>query len=203
MFLTFPETPHPTNFPPTAEKPVFTDSKAAAQLSSLQALEHRAQVRRELAAAHGAAEEQAEAEAPRFVTVPRAKFATAEGRNVHFEAKVEPITDPTLQIEWLRDGKPITVGHRFRPTHDFGYVALDIIGTIAEDSGRYTCRAVNLAGSAEFSLLLECHSKRRDAGSGNRISKGSRLTCAVSNLTLTINLNTYVDNNFELEMQSR
>lgn len=97
---------------------------------------------------------------PRFVTVPRTSVVTSEGRNVHFEAKVEPIADPNLQVEWLRDGKPVTVGHRFRPTHDFGYVALDIVGVIFEDSGRYTCRATNLAGEAEFSLDMQCHSKR-------------------------------------------
>ena len=54
-----------------------------------------------------------------------------------------PVTDPNLYIEWYKDGKPITVGHRFRPIHDFGYVALDIVGLISEDSGTYTCRAVN------------------------------------------------------------
>ncbi len=97
--------------------------------------------------------------APMFITVPKSHFTVAEGRNAHFEAKVEPITDPNLQIEWLRNGSPITVGHRFRPIHDFGYVALDVIGTIEEDSGLYTCRAINAAGQAEFNLQLECRSK--------------------------------------------
>ena len=49
-------------------------------------------------------------------------------------------------------------GHRFRPIHDFGYVALDVIDLIAEDSGTYTCRAVNLAGSDEVSCVLSCRS---------------------------------------------
>lgn len=48
------------------------------------------------------------------------------------------------------------VGHRFRPIHDFGYVALDIVDCIAEDSGIYTCRAVNLLGSDETSCQLSC-----------------------------------------------
>lgn len=50
------------------------------------------------------------------------------------------------------------LGHRFRPIHDFGYVALDVIDLIAEDSGTYTCRAVNLVGSDEVSCLLSCYS---------------------------------------------
>jgi hypothetical protein len=51
-------------------------------------------------------------------------------------------------------------GHRFRPIHDFGYVALDIIDLIAEDSGTYTCRAVNLVGADETTCTLICRSKR-------------------------------------------
>lgn len=98
---------------------------------------------------------------PRFTTRPKALFQVAEGKNVHFEAKLEPITDSDLQVEWLKDGCPVTVGHRFRPIHDFGYVALDIIGVISEDSGTYTCRATNLLGSDEFNLQLQCQGESR------------------------------------------
>lgn len=47
-------------------------------------------------------------------------------------------------------------GHRFRPIHDFGYVALDIVDLIAEDSGTYTCRAVNVVGADETTCTLHC-----------------------------------------------
>ena len=53
----------------------------------------------------------------------------------------------------------LIVGHRFRPIHDFGYVALDIVDVIAEDSGTYTCRAVNLLGADETTCTLACRSK--------------------------------------------
>ena len=122
-------------------------------MRKLEALEHRSKPTR------GEAEFEVTQNAPAFVTRPREQFVVQEGRNVHFEAKLEPIADPTLQVEWLRDGEPITIGHRFRPIHDFGYVALDIVGVIEEDSGRYTCRAVNELGQAEFQLDLECSSK--------------------------------------------
>lgn len=46
------------------------------------------------------------------------------------------------------NGKAIKTGHRFRTTHDFGYVALDILYSYAEDSGTYMCKATNLAGEA-------------------------------------------------------
>lgn len=53
----------------------------------------------------------------------------------------------------------IYIGHRFRPIHDFGYVALDIIDVIEEDTGTYTCRAVNLLGVDETNVHLTCRSK--------------------------------------------
>lgn len=46
------------------------------------------------------------------------------------------------------NGKAVKTGHRFRKTHDFGYVALDILSSYAEDSGTYMCKATNLAGEA-------------------------------------------------------
>lgn len=46
------------------------------------------------------------------------------------------------------NGVAVRTGHRFRTTHDFGYVALDILYTYPEDSGTYMCKATNLAGEA-------------------------------------------------------
>ena len=77
----------------------------------------------------------------------------------HFEAKIEPLADPNLHIEWFKDGRPVTIGHRFRPIHDFGYVAMDIVGLITEDSGTYTIRATNNVGSCEATATLRCKSK--------------------------------------------
>ena len=139
------------------------DAQAAANLRRLQALEERA---RRARIGHDLGED-AEADmdgmeaAPLFLTRPRESYRLGEGRNVHFEAKLTPITDANLKVEWLKDGQPVTVGHRFRPIHDFGYVALDILGLIEEDSGTYTCRATNLSGQAQIQTLLEVKSKRQ------------------------------------------
>ncbi|XP_043190339.1 titin-like isoform X4 [Amphibalanus amphitrite] len=92
---------------------------------------------------------------PKFVSQLKHQENLREGQTAHFEAKVEPVTDVNLRVEWLKDGKPITVGHRHRPLHDFGYVALDIVGTIAEDNGIYTCRATNGLGYDETSAILK------------------------------------------------
>lgn len=53
-------------------------------------------------------------------------------------------------------------GHRFRKTHDFGYVALDILYAYGEDSGTYMCKATNLAGEAVNTCTIKvgCKYKR-------------------------------------------
>ncbi|KAI5701651.1 hypothetical protein M8J75_011738 [Diaphorina citri] len=93
---------------------------------------------------------------PRFLTKPKSIENLRERGHAHFECKLEPVTDSNLKVEWFKNGRPVTIGHRFRPIHDFGYVALDIIDTIPEDSGTYTCRAVNLVGFAEVQATLQC-----------------------------------------------
>lgn len=40
------------------------------------------------------------------------------------------------------------IGHRFKTTYDFGFVALDILYAYAEDSGTYMCKAKNAVGEA-------------------------------------------------------
>ena len=61
--------------------------------------------------------------------------------------------DPSVKIETTDDtmivnGKEIKYGSRFRTTHDFGYVALDITPAYSEDSGTYMCKASNKLGEA-------------------------------------------------------
>ena len=118
---------------------------------------------------------------PVFVTKPRDQLNLMEGRKAHFEAKLEPVTDPNLQVEWLKDGEPVIIGHRFRPVHDFGYCALDIIGVIPEDSGHYTCRATNLVGTAETHFEVACKSK-------DRLTLQPKLTLNIHGFDLTNDL---------------
>lgn len=81
---------------------------------------------------------------PRFLSKPKDLLNMREGKHAHFECKLEPVTDTNLKVEWFKNGRPVTIGHRFRPIHDFGYVALDIIDVIAEDSGIYTAKGEGL-----------------------------------------------------------
>ena len=79
---------------------------------------------------------------------PLRNLTLAEGQSAHLEATLVPVNDPTMRVEWYHNGRPITQGHRFRTTYDFGFVALDILYGYAEDSGTYMCKAVNANGEA-------------------------------------------------------
>ena len=90
---------------------------------------------------------------PRFLTVPQ-DLSIREGQIAHFECRIEPVTDPKLVVEWYKDDKQLTIGSRFQYVHDFGYVCLNILQTIDEDSGKYICRLRNDFGTAECSVTL-------------------------------------------------
>lgn len=94
-------------------------------------------------------------ESPVFITHLN-NVECRENDNVHFECSVEPSKDPTMQIEWFCNGKPLAAGSKYKSTYDFGYVALDIVGAYPEDSGIYTCKATNSKGSATTSGSLRC-----------------------------------------------
>ena len=133
------------------------DSLGYSSMNQLEAIEQRSAVSQ----SHKLAweEDVEQFTAPKFVASPRNLDNLVEGQNAHFEAKIEPLADPNLRVEWFKDGRPVTIGHRFRPIHDFGYVAMDIVGLITEDSGTYTIRATNNVGSCEATVNLKCKSK--------------------------------------------
>jgi hypothetical protein len=61
-------------------------------------------------------------------------------KNYNIGPRIEPYPDSSLNVEWFRNDKPLPFGNRWRTSYDFGFAALDIIGSYAEDSGRYTLR---------------------------------------------------------------
>ncbi len=85
---------------------------------------------------------------PVFTTPLTSLDNLKEGEHAHLECRLEPINDANLKVEWFINGASIRTGHRFRTTHDFGYVALDILYTYPEDSGTYICKATNALGEA-------------------------------------------------------
>merc|ERR1719232_2263155 len=98
--------------------------------------------------------------APRF-TVPIENMNNLkEGENAHFEARLIPTDDPTLNIEWYWNGKALKAGSRIRTFCDFGFVILEISPVYPEDAGEYTCRAKNALGEAVTTATLNCSGKR-------------------------------------------
>ena len=96
---------------------------------------------------------------PKFQTQFNAKYSASEGQSAHLEARLSPAEDPNLEVEWLKDGKPIPTGHRFRTFHDFGIVILDILYCYSEDSGKYECRATNKLGTDSIFTEVDCSEK--------------------------------------------
>lgn len=97
--------------------------------------------------------EEATFQAPVF-TSPIKDQNLAENMPLHFEARLIPVGDPDLTVEWFRNGVPIQPANRISTMHDFGYVALDMKYVKPEDSGTYTCRATNKLGQAVTSAQL-------------------------------------------------
>lgn len=106
------------------------------------------------------AEKEAVIQKPVFLTPLTNLENLKEGDYAHLECRVEPINDPDLKIEWYIDGKAIRAGHRFRTTHDFGYVALDVLYVYGEDTGTYMCRAVNKLGEAVSTCQIKVINRR-------------------------------------------
>ena len=97
---------------------------------------------------------------PVFLTALTSLEHLKEGDHAHLECRVEPINDANLKIEWYRNGKLLTAGHRYRTTHDFGYVALDILYVYGEDTGTYMCKASNLLGEAMNTCNIRCLNRK-------------------------------------------
>merc|ERR1719342_336803 len=85
---------------------------------------------------------------PVFKTTLQNPEPVSEGQNIHLEARLEPIGDPSMRVEWFFNGRPLTIGSRFKTYNDFGFIALDILGVSTLDQGQYTCRATNKLGEA-------------------------------------------------------
>lgn len=66
---------------------------------------------------------------------PEFRFNASETMNL--DCRAEPKHDPLLRVEWLKNGKPLDVGTRFKPTFELGFVNLNLEGLQMErDSGR-------------------------------------------------------------------
>lgn len=63
---------------------------------------------------------------PEFKTPIKDQIGVRERGFAHFEARLEPVGDSTLKVEWMKDGRPVEASSRITTFFNFGYVALTI-----------------------------------------------------------------------------
>lgn len=76
---------------------------------------------------------------PEFITSP-ADLTINENGLAHFECRLTPIHDPSLQVEWYHNGKALWSGSRIKTINDFGFVILEIAGCYQRDGGLYSAK---------------------------------------------------------------
>ena len=96
---------------------------------------------------------------PVFKTTLQSPGPVSEGQNIHLEARLEPIGDPSMRVEWFFNGRPLTIGSRFKTYNDFGFIALDIMSVTPQDHGQYTCRAKNKVGETSTQANVQVMGK--------------------------------------------
>lgn len=137
-----------------AKSDIVTDTQNEQSLEQIQMLEDSSKYRRHIQ------EDVTVVQAPQF-TRPLHNIETVELTNVHLECRLQPVGDASMRVDWFVNGKAVTTGHRFRPSYEFDYVALDILGVYPEDSGVYTCQARNQLGEAVTSCSVRVHAKQK------------------------------------------
>merc|ERR1719342_2001131 len=96
---------------------------------------------------------------PVFKTTLVSPEPVTDGKNIHLEARLEPIGDPSMTVEWFFNGRPLTIGSRFKTYNDFGFIALDILGVSTLDAGQHVCRATNKLGEASTQAMVQVLAK--------------------------------------------
>ena len=92
-------------------------------------------------------------------TQPLKNLLKEENQNAHFSCTLIPVGDPTMKVEWFKDGAKVDIGTRINSMHDFGLVNLDISGVRSSDEGIYEVRATNSLGEAMTTASLKVASK--------------------------------------------
>ena len=83
---------------------------------------------------------------PQFTTPLADQLNIREGGFAHFEARLEPMGDHSMTVEWFKDGRPVDASSRITSFFNFGYVALTIKQVSSHDAGVYSCVAKNAKG---------------------------------------------------------
>ncbi|MAD20265.1 MAG: hypothetical protein CMJ52_08840, partial [Planctomycetaceae bacterium] len=94
----------------------------------------------------------------------------SENQSARLAARLIPVGDPSLKVEWMKDGKILETGSRIKTSVDFGMVTLDIASLRSTDAGIYTCKAVNMNGEATSTTSIKVQDEQAAAKDGVQVS---------------------------------
>jgi titin len=97
---------------------------------------------------------------PKYKTHFKGLLNLRERDKARFEAKLIPIGDPTMKLQWMRNGVPMPAATRYITKYDFGLVSLDMDWTYDDDDGVYECIATNQCGQDTTRAELKCKANR-------------------------------------------
>ena len=91
---------------------------------------------------------------PQFTTPLADQLNVREGGFAHFEARLEPMGDHSMTVDWFKDGRMVDASSRITSFYNFGFVALTIKQVSSHDAGVYSCVAKNAKGEGFFKLSI-------------------------------------------------
>ncbi|CAF1320227.1 unnamed protein product [Adineta steineri] len=97
---------------------------------------------------------------PKFKVHLKSHLNLNEDDHCLFEAKLIPVRDPMMRVQWFRNGKVLHHASRMIPRYNFADVSLEFLYTFAEDDGIYECVATNPYGEDRTRAELKCRPKR-------------------------------------------
>lgn len=85
----------------------------------------------------------------------------SEGGNLRLVCTVSG--DENTHIEWLKNHKPLPRDSRYQTVYQNGEASLEIFAAVADDSGNYTCSAINDFGESLSHAQLRVYKHFREA----------------------------------------
>ena len=92
---------------------------------------------------------------PQFTTPLADQLNVREGGFAHFEARLEPMGDHSMTVDWFKDGRIVDASSRITSFYNFGFVALTIKQVSSHDAGVYSCVAKNAKGELQLLHRLQ------------------------------------------------
>lgn len=77
----------------------------------------------ERAKPHAAAPEEDRVYPPPQFIIPLQDAVQFEGGKIHFEARIEPVGDPTMRVEWFVNGRPLEASKYLKNTNELSVTA--------------------------------------------------------------------------------